>query len=78
MSQARCVSLCSIIHPLPSLLHVLLINSLGAGALMACTGVVISELECNTESLTVNGFDSSICDCFAQNVIALIRNSIKS
>lgn len=65
MSQTRCVRVCSIIHRVPSLLHVVLINSPGAGALMACAVVVSRELECNTERFTENGFDSSVLHCFA-------------
>lgn len=38
-------SVCSIIHPVPSLLHVVLINSLGAEALMACAVLVSRLLE---------------------------------
>lgn len=65
MSQNRCVSVCSIIHPGPSPLHVVLINSLGAGALMACAVVVHRELEYNTERFAEDGFDSSVFRCFA-------------
>lgn len=64
MSQTRCVSVCSIIHSVPSLLHVVLINSLGAGALMVSAVVVSRELECNTDRFTENGFDSSVFHCF--------------
>lgn len=64
MSQTRCVSLCSIIQPVPSLLHVVLISSLGARALMACATVVNKKLECNAERFTENGFDSSVFHCF--------------
>jgi len=42
---------CSIIHSVPCLLHVVLINSLGAGALMACAEVVGREFESNTDEV---------------------------
>lgn len=64
MSRTRCVSLCSIIHPVPSLLHVVLISSLRALVLMACATVVSKELECNAERFTKNGYDSSVFHCF--------------
>lgn len=52
--------MCSIIHLAPSLLHVVLINSLGVGGMMACAVVVSKELECNTVRFTENGSDSSV------------------
>lgn len=69
--------MCSIIHLAPSLLHVVLINSLGVGALMACAVVVSKELECNTVRFTENGSDSSVFFllCFSiPDVLALIKN----
>lgn len=61
--------MCSIIHPVPSLLHVVLINSLGARVLMACAIGVTRELECNRERFAENGFDSCVFHCLAQNVV---------
>lgn len=75
MSLTRCVGLFSIIHPVPSLLHVVLISSLGAWALMACATVVNKKPECNAESFTENGFDSSVFYYFTFNSRYLLQNT---
>lgn len=57
--------MCSIIQPVPSLLHVVLINSLGAETLMACPVLVSRVLEFKTKRPTENGCDRSVFQCLA-------------
>lgn len=63
-------SMSSIIHPVPCLLHVVLINSLGAETVMACALLVSRVLQCKTKRFTENGFDRSVFHWLAQNVFS--------